>query len=379
MERIHPLPHQEPTTRIFWPHQVLGTLIEELRRNGYTVIGPRFDQGAIVYEEIDDLSDLPIGWTDEQSPGRYRLNKTSRERYFENAVGPHSWKKFLFPPRVPLMETKKTCDGWTMKDIPVEPTKFAFLGARACELAAIAMQDKVFLSKTYTDSIYQSRRQDNFIVAVNCTTAASTCFCTSMDTGPRCTTGFDIVLTEIENGFLVETNSEIGASMVRSLPGSIASAEQIDEAELTLQGPLHKISRRMETKDLKENLINQLDNPHWEDIASRCLGCTNCTLVCPTCFCHSIEEVTDLSQDRIVRERQWDSCFNLAFSHSGAGSVRNDIQSRYRQWMTHKLAYWIDQFGSSGCVGCGRCITWCPVGIDLTAEVAKLISRVASA
>lgn len=379
MERIHPLPHQEPTTRIFWPHQVLGLLIEELRRNGYTVIGPRIDQGAIVYEEIDDLSDLPIGWTDEQSPGRYRLNETSRERYFEYAVGPHSWKKFLFPPRVPLMETKRTCDGWTMKDIPVEPTKFAFLGARACELAAIAIQDNVFLSKTYTDSIYQSRRQDNFIVAVNCKTAASTCFCTSMDTGPRCTTGFDIVLTEIENGFLIETNSEVGASMVRSLPGSIASAEQIDEAELALKVPLHKISRRMETKDLKEKLLNQLDNPHWEDIASRCLGCTNCTLVCPTCFCHSVEEVTDLTQDRIVRERQWDSCFNLAFSHSGGGSVRNDIQSRYRQWMTHKLAYWIDQFGSSGCVGCGRCITWCPVGIDLTAEVATLISREVSA
>jgi ferredoxin len=135
----------------------------------------------------------------------------------------------------------------------------------------------------------------------------------------------------------------------------------------------------LETKDLKDKLLNQLENPHWEDIASRCLGCTNCTLVCPTCFCHSVEEVADLTQDRIVRERQWDSCFNLAFSHSGGGSVRNDIRSRYRQWMTHKLAYWIDQFGSSGCVGCGRCITWCPVGIDLTAEVATLIGAEVSA
>lgn len=379
MEHSDSLTSQLETTQTFWTNQVLGLLIEDLRRNGYTVIGPRIDQGAIVYEEIDNLTDLPVGWTDEQSPGRYRLTRTSRERYFEYAVGPHSWKKFLFPPRVPLMETKMTDSGWIMKDIPTSPTKFAFLGARACELAAIAIQDNVFLSKSYTDSNYQSRRQDNLIVAVNCTTAASTCFCTSMDTGPRCTSGSDIVLTEIENGFLVETNSEVGSRMVRSLPGSIPTKEQMQEAELALQGPLHKITRRMETKDLKDKLLKQLDNPHWADIASRCLGCTNCTLVCPTCFCHSVEEVTDLTQDRIVRERQWDSCFNLAFSHSGGGSVRNDIQSRYRQWMTHKLAYWIDQFGSSGCVGCGRCITWCPVGIDLTDEVATLISTEMSA
>jgi ferredoxin len=366
------LPNQSRSTRIFWSHEVLGLLIEQLRRDGYTILGPRIDQEAIVYEEIDGIDDLPLGWTDEQSPGSYRLTKTSRQHYFEYAVGPHSWKKFLFPPRVPLMESKKTNSGWIMRDVPTMPSKFAFLGARACELAAIAIQDKVFLSKSYTDSIYQSRRQDNLIIAVNCTTAASTCFCTSMETGPRCTSGFDIVLTEIENGFLVESGSEVGSSIVGSLPGSIPTEEQLQEAEVALQGPLHQITRRLETKDLKEKLLKQLENPHWEDIASRCLGCTNCTLVCPTCFCHSVEEVTDLAQDRIVRERQWDSCFNLSFSHSGGGAVRNDIRSRYRQWMTHKLAYWIDQFGSSGCVGCGRCITWCPVGIDLTAEVAIL-------
>lgn len=379
MENANSLSNKSPSTRIFWPHEVLGVLIEQLRRDGYTIVGPRIDQEAIVYEEIDSINDLPMGWADVQSPGSYRLTKTSRERYFEYAVGPHSWKKFLFPPRVPLLETKKTDSGWIMRDIPTPSSKFAFFGARACELAAIAIQDSVFLSKSYTDATYQSRRQDNLIVAVNCTTAASTCFCTSMETGPRCTSGFDIVLTEIENGFLVESGSEVGSSIVGSLQGSIPTEEQLQEAEVALQSPLHQITRRLETKDLKDKLLNQLENPHWEDIASRCLGCTNCTLVCPTCFCHSVEEVADLTQDRIVRERQWDSCFNLAFSHSGGGSVRNDIRSRYRQWMTHKLAYWIDQFGSSGCVGCGRCITWCPVGIDLTAEVATLIGAEVSA
>lgn len=271
------------------------------------------------------------------------------------------------------METKQTPDGWVMQDIPQQPTKFAFLGVRACELAAIAIQDRIFLSQSYTDPTYEARRRDNLIVAVNCTSAADTCFCTSMGTGPRCTNGFDIALTEISGGFLVEVRSELGSQILNDLPSENATDEQIREAEVARQKPLHQITRRIDTENLKEKLLERIESPRWDDIASRCLGCTNCTLVCPTCFCHSVEEVTDLTQDRIVRERQWDSCFNLAFSHAGGGAVRNDIRSRYRQWMTHKLAYWIDQFGTSGCVGCGRCITWCPVGIDLTAEVAQLI------
>ncbi|XZE17852.1 4Fe-4S dicluster domain-containing protein [Pirellulaceae bacterium SH449] len=357
----------------YWPHETLGKFIDQLRHDGYTVIGPKVDQGAIVYEEIERLDDLPMGVTDQQAPGSYRLNQTNEQRYFEYAVGPHSWKKFLFPPRVPLMETKQTPDGWVMQDIPQQPTKFAFLGVRACELAAIAIQDRIFLSQSYTDPTYEARRRDNLIVALNCTSAADTCFCTSMGTGPRCTNGFDIALTEIDGGFLVEVGSDLGSQILNGLPSENATDEQIREAEVARQKPLHQITRRIDTENLKEKLLERIESPRWDDIASRCLGCTNCTLVCPTCFCHSVEEVTDLTQDRIVRERQWDSCFNLAFSHAGGGSVRNDIRSRYRQWMTHKLAYWIDQFGTSGCVGCGRCITWCPVGIDLTAEVAQLI------
>nr|MCU0720043.1 hypothetical protein [Pirellula sp.] len=226
MENADCISNRSRPTQTFWSHEVLGLLIERLRRDGYTIVGPRIDQEAIVYEEIENIHDLPVGWTDEQSPGSYRLIKTSRERYFEYAVGPHSWKKFLFPPNVPLMETQKTDQGWIMRDIPTPPCKFAFLGARACELAAIAIQDNVFLSKSYTDVTYQSRRRDNLIIAVNCTTAASTCFCTSMETGPRCTSQFDIVLTEIENGFLVESGTEVGSSIMGSFPGSILTEEQ---------------------------------------------------------------------------------------------------------------------------------------------------------
>lgn len=95
-------------------------------------------------------------------------------------------------------------------------------------------------------------------------------------------------------------------------------------------------------------------------------------MVCPTCFCTGVEDVTALAGDVTERVRKWDSCFTADFSYQHGGVVRESTKSRYRQWLTHKLSSWVDQFGSSGCVGCGRCITWCPTGIDLTAEVAAI-------
>jgi sulfhydrogenase subunit beta (sulfur reductase) len=132
------------------------------------------------------------------------------------------------------------------------------------------------------------------------------------------------------------------------------------------------MGRQMDTNGLKELLQGNPTHKQWDDVAARCLTCANCTMVCPTCFCTTVEDHTDLTGQTAERVRRWDSCFTLDFSYIHGGSVRTETKSRYRQWMTHKLASWIDQFGTSGCVGCGRCITWCPVGIDITAEVAAI-------
>jgi Fe-S-cluster-containing hydrogenase component 2 len=107
-------------------------------------------------------------------------------------------------------------------------------------------------------------------------------------------------------------------------------------------------------------------------VAERCLTCGNCTMVCPTCFCTTTEDLTDLADGSGQRSQRWASCFETDFSYLHGGSVRVSGESRYRQWITHKLSTWHDQFGSSGCVGCGRCIAWCPTGIDITAEVGRL-------
>jgi ferredoxin len=295
-----------------------------------------------------------------------------------------------------LLSAEKTESGWQFIPRSADTTKYALLGVRACELAAIRIQDQVFLHGPYQDPLYRERREQLVIIAVNCTQAASTCFCTSMKTGPRCERDYDLALTELEDGFLCEIGSEQGREILESALGTpdptpasqtlqqsdvqfaeqgplrAATSIELQAAEVARQQAVDQIQRHLKTDDLPGLLLNNLEHPRWKEVGERCLSCTNCTMVCPTCFCSSVTEVRDLNLDRVERERTWDSCFNPDFSYLGGGLVRNDTAARYRQWLTHKLDSWHTQFGSSGCVGCGRCITWCPVGIDLTEEVAAI-------
>ncbi len=360
------------TSERFVTKAAFSQLFDALHNRGYTVIGPTIEQEAIVYDQITSADDLPCGWTDEQAPGTYRLKQRDDDALFGYVVGPHSWKRFLFPPQAKLAEANKSDTGWQFQATQEESPKFAFLGVRACELAAMRVQDRVFMSGPYVDPIYQGRRTQALIIAVNCTQAAPTCFCTSMGTGPRCVSGFDLALTELLEGFIIETATSEGAEIVAALDTAEASLEQLQAAQAGRRQAVEQIERRMDTTDIRDLLMSNLDHPRWDDVADRCLSCTNCTMVCPTCFCSSVDEVSDLQGEHVERRRQWDSCFNFDFSYMNGGTVRDNIRSRYRQWLTHKLATWIDQFGTSGCVGCGRCITWCPVGIDLTEEVAAI-------
>ena len=370
MPEVEQASDSHPTA--FLPTADLQILIDRLMDDGFQVVGPTVDQGAIVYDEIRSIQELPRGWTDLQEAGKYRLKRRDDDACFGFVVGPHSWKRFLFPPLAQVASADRVDAAWVMRTPTDDPPRYAFLGVRACELAAIDVQDKVFLRGPSVDPIYKKRREAAFIIAVNCTQAAPTCFCTSMKTGPRCKSGFDLALTEIRDGFLLEIGSQAGRTLADRLPTSPATQPQLEAAEAARHRAVEQITKTLDTTDIRNLLLGNLEHPRWNEVAKRCLSCTNCTLVCPTCFCSSVVEVADLTGDHVERQRQWDSCFNSDFSYMNGGVVRNDISSRYRQWLTHKLASWHDQFGSSGCVGCGRCITWCPVGIDLTEEVAAI-------
>jgi ferredoxin len=350
----------------------LQLLIDALLARGYRVVGPKISQGAIVHEELHSIDELPRGWTEEQSGGSYQLKRRDDDAWFGFNVGPQSWKQYLFPAEATVARAEQSRDGWLFSDAAEDPPAFAFLGVRACDLAAIGVQDRTFLQGSYVDPIYRRRREQAILIAVNCTQAASTCFCTSLGTGPRCTAGYDLALTELSGGFVVETGSERGRELLATLPTVAVGPAQAGQAEAARDQAAKQITKHLDTSGIRDLLLGNLEHPRWTEVATRCLSCTNCTMVCPTCFCSSIKEVADLDVNQVERVRQWDSCFNVDFSYLNGGLVRNSIRSRYRQWLTHKLASWIDQFGVSGCVGCGRCITWCPAAIDLTEEVAAI-------
>ena len=354
----------------------LQGLIEALAESGYRVIGPTVRDSAIVYDEVEKLDDLPAGWTDEQQPGSYRLKRRDDRALFGFNVGPHSWKKFLHPPNLRLFQATRHDKGFEISNNNQPAPHLVFLGVRACELHAIAIQDKVFINGPYVDSVYGERREKAFVVAVNCGQAGGTCFCTSMKTGPRAESGFDIALTEVietdQHYFVAEAGSERGVEILEKTRTRKADESEKKKAEEIVEFAASRMGRNLDTTGIKELLYRNHDHPRWEDVASRCLTCANCTMACPTCFCTTVEDTTDLTGDHAERWRRWDSCFTTDFSYIHGGSIRVSAKSRYRQWMTHKLASWIDQFGTSGCVGCGRCITWCPVGIDLTEEAAAI-------
>jgi len=354
----------------------LHHLFEDLKGRGYSLVGPTLREGAITYAEIDSTADLPAGWTNEQDGGTHRLTRRKDAALFGYTVGPQSWKKFLFPPVTRLWQARRNGSGFQVLDEGQESPKYAFIGARSCDLHAIAVQDKVFLQGNYADPVYKARRKGIFVVAVNCGQAGGTCFCVSMNTGPKATFGFDLALTEVLEGqrhyFLAEEGTELGAKVLQKVPHREATAKERAAAESTVARAAAQMGRTLDTTSIKELLYRNYEHARWDDVAGRCLTCANCTMVCPTCFCTTVEDYTDLKGEHAERWRKMDSCFTMDFSYIHGGSIRASAKSRYRQWMTHKLATWIDQFGTSGCVGCGRCITWCPVGIDITAEVRAI-------
>jgi ferredoxin len=370
----------------------LGALYRILVAEGYRVIGPSVQDGAIVLRELSSAGDLPFGWGVDLEPGGYRVRRRDDQAAFGHSAGPQSWKRFLHPPRERLWSAARTPGGGfdlvdEVAQADADEPPYAFLGVRPCDLRAIAIQDRVLAQP---GSRYAARRARLFIVAVNCTEPGETCFCASMSTGPGADNGsagfrgddppgpprYDLALTEmLDDGghrFLVDVGSQHGADVLEWLPSEPAGEATVKRARSAVAAAAERMGRQMGTGDLRELMADSHQAARWDDVAARCLTCGNCTMACPTCFCTAIEDTTDLTGDHAERWERWDSCFDLDFSYLHGGGVRKSPRSRYRQWLTHKLGTWHDQFGSSGCVGCGRCIVWCPAGIDLTEEVKAL-------
>lgn len=352
--------------------QDFDLLLIKLQGLGYETIGPRVENETLIYSSIQSLDDLPQGYKSEQEAGHFRLAHTGHSRYFDAIPGAQSWKQFFFPPRLELFELQKNSGGWEVKNSDSPTPAYALIGVRGCELAAIQIQDKAFIRSDFVDPYYRARRERAFLLAVNCAHPAGTCFCASMGTGPQVEAGADLILTELDDVFLIKVGSELGRNVLTGLPIELASAFLLKTAESELAQASKEMGRTLDTSDLPELILNNLDHAEWQKVSQRCLSCANCTQVCPTCFCWDATDTVKLNGMEAKRERIWDSCFNPGYSYQAGGNTRPTIQSRYRQWLSHKFGTWKQQYGSIGCTGCGRCITWCPAAIDITAEISAL-------
>lgn len=356
------------------PRSRLSVLLASLAERCERVVGPRVIDGVIRFEDIHAVTDLPTGVIDLHKPGRYLLDTTDGPRHFSWSNGPQGIKPLVFSPAEPLWQVTRDAGGkLCFEACPADPPLTAVIGVRACDLAALQLQDRHFLDPENPDANYAARRANLLLVAVHCSHPGATCFCNSTGDGPAASEGFDLALAELDDGFIVEAGSPAGELIMATLDLGALAPEHRRLADEERAQAAAKQQRRLPPGDLWDVLSQRLDHPRWADVAERCLGCGSCTAVCPSCFCNKEFDAPALDGGQSEHRREWDSCFSPQHSAMCGHQVREGIRQRYRQWLTHKLGGWHRQFGRSGCVGCGRCISWCPAGIDITREVTALL------
>lgn len=355
----------------FLPHEQIDALLQILQASGYRCMAPRHLNGAISYATITKASQLPWGFNDEQAAGHYRVNHDGRARAFGWVLPTTSIKPLLFKAKETLWKVQRDSQGKLEFKPSVDYEAIAVFGIRPCDLRGIAIQDRVFKENSYNDIRYVKRREQQFLIAMNCTNTHSNCFCVALGDSPSADGGYDLAMTELEGaGFVVVIGSEKGRAILAQLQLSAASGAQIYASR---QGIEHAVEQQHKSlppiHEVEAKLMANLTHPQWDDVATRCLSCGNCTQVCPTCFCHSEKDVPSLDGSDSSHTREWDSCFSLEHSYTHGQTYHDQLKYRYRQWLTHKFATWREQFKTKGCVGCGRCITWCPAKIDVVDEI----------
>lgn len=278
-------------------------------------------------------------------------------------------KPLLIPPRENLFKIK---DGRIEETFPDADSRTVILGVHPCDVNAMNHLERVYMDRP-KDPYFEARRRSLLVIGLNCKNADEYCFCTSFGTGPPLEEGFDLLLTDLGNRFLLEVGSRRGSELVSDFYMPRAKSTDILEKDETIRTMKSMIRRHVNTGGLQRIMAGALYNPIWNELASKCTGCGACNMVCPTCFCFNMVDVPELDSGSILRMRTWDGCLLWEYAEVAlGGNFRRDLSSRIRQFINHKMNYWLNQYGSLGCVGCGRCVEQCPAGIDITRVVARL-------
>jgi len=328
----------------------MDSLISLLRKKGYEVYGPVHKGPESVFAKVTNASDLALD-------------------YVVTILSP---KKYLYAPSEKLFSFN--ADNFGIKESSNGAGKQALLAVHPCDLNGIQILDKVRTSgAAFEDPKYKERRNNTLIVGLNCSKAGNECFCTSFGTGPDAKEGYDLLLTDLGDRYLVEGGTEAGKAIIADLKLKKATAADTQEKEKRTKIVRQSIKRSINTDGLPKLLDKNFNHEIWMKLKDDCFSCGACTTVCPTCYCFNVVDNVDFSLKNGERVRNWDFCQLVEFGQVAlGGNFRKDRDARVKQWIYHKLNYFPQQYGSFQCVGCGRCIKACTKGIDITNIVQTL-------
>jgi ferredoxin len=277
--------------------------------------------------------------------------------HFNNTVlSPKEW----FFPASGVLFTVGRKDGHLELRPNLAAEEGIIFGLRPCDARGIAILDKPFLNPP-ADTFYQQRRARATLVGLACRQACPECFCTSMGTAPDDTANLDALLTEVEEGYIVQAITEKGEAVLKGIP--------LQNSAVT--PPPAPSPTPVPAEGVVETMRRVFEAPYWSRLADRCIHCNLCAYVCPVCYCFDIRDYTN--RDNIERIRSWESCQSPGFTRIAGGyDPRAAKGARLRQRFYHKLLYMPEQFGVIGCTGCGRCVRSCPVNIDIREVISDV-------
>ncbi|MDD5475452.1 MAG: 4Fe-4S dicluster domain-containing protein [Syntrophales bacterium] len=284
-------------------------------------------------------------------------------------------KNFFFPQQETLMRYLKKERGSELLGVPGVTAEAVLFGVRPCDARSFVLLDNIFDDPQYRDPYYVDRREKTTIISIACTRPPYTaCFCTSVGGHPLSSEGVDVSLIDLGDNWLAEFVTEKGEKLMKKLGDLPKGDEQwASKKEALAEKAAGAITTKIPGKDIKPWLDENFDHPFWDTIHASCLACGTCTYLCPTCHCFDITDEIKKSDGR--RVRSWDSCMYWLFTHETSGhNPRTSQKQRWRQRFMHKFKYFVDNFDAIACVGCGRCVMYCPVNIDIR-KIAQDISK----
>ena len=313
----------------------------------YDVFAPVKKEEGILFSKIDKADDMYPSYSNTKN----------------------SVKEFLLPQLEELFRFAKKGNSNEIIDVKEKKRRSLLFGVRPCDGKAVAMLDKVFL-ENIPDSYYKSRLENTFVIGMACDTPLQTCFCTSVGGGPFSTEGLDALFVELEEKYLIIPVTKQCEKLFVHFDN--ASKEDIKEAEKLKKNAEKRLKPVFEIEGIKEKLDEMFESSIWDEIYQKCIKCGICTYLCPACHCFDVQDET--IGEKGCRVRNWDSCMFPKFTlHASGHNPRPTQKERWRQRIMHKFNYLKENTGLYGCVGCGRCVEYCPVNLDIRKVIRDIL------